>query len=60
MTALAICLVVLGAALTITFAIFCTIYYFVPKGHIPWHGVWPGLARRFPYSICPVTRVPRS
>src|SRR5688500_2193109 len=35
-------LVVLGAALTITFAIFCTIYYFVPKGHIPWHGVWPG------------------
>ena len=18
------------------------IYYFVPKGHVPWHGVWPG------------------
>jgi YihY family inner membrane protein len=20
----------------------CTIYYFVPKGHVPWRGVWPG------------------
>ena len=35
-------LVVLGAALTITFAIVSLIYYIVPKGHVPWHGVWPG------------------
>lgn len=35
-------LFVLVAALTITFAICCVIYYFVPKGHVPWRGVWPG------------------
>jgi membrane protein len=34
--------VVLGAALTITFAIVSLIYYLVPKGHVPWRGVWPG------------------
>lgn len=34
--------VVLAAALTITFAIVSLIYYVVPKGHVPWHGVWPG------------------
>jgi membrane protein len=33
---------VLAAALTITFAIMSLIYYVVPKGHVPWHGVWPG------------------
>ena len=33
---------VLVAALTITFAITALIYYVVPKGHIPWRGVWPG------------------
>lgn len=33
---------VLVAALTITFAIVSLIYYVVPKGHVPWHGVWPG------------------
>ena len=33
---------VLGAALTVTFAICAVIYYFVPKGHVPWRGVWPG------------------
>jgi membrane protein len=33
---------VLFAALTITFAIMSLIYYVVPKGHVPWHGVWPG------------------
>jgi YihY family inner membrane protein len=32
----------LGAALLGTFVICCTIYYFVPKGHVPWPGVWPG------------------
>ncbi len=34
--------VVLFAALTITFALVSLIYYVVPKGHVPWHGVWPG------------------
>lgn len=33
---------VLAVALTITFLVCCLIYYFVPKGHVPWHGVWPG------------------
>jgi membrane protein len=33
---------VLIAALMITFAIMSLIYYVVPKGHVPWHGVWPG------------------
>ena len=32
----------LAAALSITFAIMSLIYYVVPKGHVPWHGVWPG------------------
>jgi membrane protein len=30
------------AALLATFVLFCVIYYFVPKGHVPWHAVWPG------------------
>jgi membrane protein len=34
--------VVLGAALAVTFAILALIYYAVPKGHVPWPGVWPG------------------
>jgi membrane protein len=34
--------VVLVGALVIVFAICCAIYYVVPKGHVPWHGVWPG------------------
>ncbi len=33
---------VLAVALTATFAVCCLIYYFVPKGHVPWRGVWPG------------------
>jgi membrane protein len=33
---------VLAVALTITFAISSLIYYVVPKGHVPWRGVWPG------------------
>ena len=32
----------LGLALAIVFAVGCVIYYFVPKGHVPWRGVWPG------------------
>ena len=34
--------IVLGAALAVTFAIVSLIYYAVPKGHVPWRGVWPG------------------
>jgi membrane protein len=30
------------AALAVTFAVACLIYYFVPKGHMPWRAVWPG------------------
>ncbi|MDX6581692.1 MAG: rane protein [Solirubrobacterales bacterium] len=33
---------VLGAALVLTFLICSLIYYVVPKGHVPWRGVWPG------------------
>jgi len=33
---------VLLAALMLTFAVCALIYYAVPKGHIPWRGVWPG------------------
>jgi membrane protein len=32
----------LVAALVAVFAVCCVIYYFVPKGHIPWRGIWPG------------------
>ena len=32
----------LMAALTGTFLLCSVIYYSVPKGHVPWHGVWPG------------------
>ena len=32
----------LGAALLITFAVFCVIFWAVPKGHMPWRDVWPG------------------
>ena len=26
----------------LTFAVCSLIYYVVPKGHVPWRGVWPG------------------
>jgi membrane protein len=32
----------LVAVLIGVFLICCVIYYFVPKGHVPWCGVWPG------------------
>jgi len=32
----------LVAALVGVFLICCVIYYFVPKGHVPWRAVWPG------------------
>lgn len=35
-------LALLAGALAVTFGIACSIYYLVPKGHMPWHGVWPG------------------
>jgi YihY family inner membrane protein len=35
-------LVLLLAALGGTFVLCCVIFYAVPKGHVPWHGVWPG------------------
>jgi membrane protein len=35
-------LMLLGGALTLIFIIACLIYYLVPKGHMPWRGVWPG------------------
>ena len=35
-------LLLLIVALAITFGVVCSIYYLVPKGHVPWRGVWPG------------------
>jgi YihY family inner membrane protein len=35
-------LILLVGTLLITFVIACLIYYFVPKGHMPWRAVWPG------------------
>jgi membrane protein len=35
-------LLVLAVALTLTFGLCSLIYYVVPKGHVPWRGVWPG------------------
>ena len=32
----------LAVALIGVFFICCLIYYFVPKGHVPWRAVWPG------------------
>jgi membrane protein len=34
----------LGAALLVTFVICCVIFWAVPKGHMPWPAVWPGAA----------------
>jgi len=34
----------LSAALIITFLICCVIFWAVPKGHMPWRAVWPGAA----------------
>src|SRR6478752_2976031 len=32
----------LAAALLVTFVICCVIFWAVPKGHMPWRAVWPG------------------
>jgi membrane protein len=34
----------LGAALLVTFGICTVIFWAVPKGHMPWRAVWPGAA----------------
>lgn len=31
-----------GGGALISFLILCLIYWAVPKGHLPWRGVWPG------------------
>jgi YihY family inner membrane protein len=35
-------LLLLGGSLTISFLILCLVFWAVPKGHLPWRGVWPG------------------
>ncbi len=35
-------IVLLFGALSISFLISCVIYWATPKGHMPWHSVWPG------------------
>jgi YihY family inner membrane protein len=37
-------MLLLSAALVITFLICCVIFWAVPKGHMPWRDVWPGAA----------------
>ena len=35
-------LLLIVAALSVTFLICCVIFWAVPKGHMPWRAVWPG------------------
>jgi membrane protein len=35
-------LALIAGALALSFAVACVIYWAVPKGHMPWMGVWPG------------------
>jgi membrane protein len=35
-------LLLIAAALSLTFLICCVIFWAVPKGHMPWRAVWPG------------------
>jgi len=35
-------LLLLGATLVLGFVLACIVYWAVPKGHLPWRGVWPG------------------
>lgn len=37
-------ILLLGAALLVTFLICSVIFWAVPKGHMPWRAVWPGAA----------------
>lgn len=41
-SALLVSVVLLLGGLLISFLILCLIYWAVPKGHLPWRGVWPG------------------
>ena len=34
--------VLLAITVAVTFLLACAIYWLVPKGHLPWRGVWPG------------------
>jgi membrane protein len=34
--------VLIAGGLLISFLILCLIFWAVPKGHLPWRGVWPG------------------
>jgi membrane protein len=34
--------VVVAGGLLLSFVVLCVIYWAVPKGHLPWRGVWPG------------------
>jgi membrane protein len=34
--------ILLAVAVAVTFLLGCAIYWLVPKGHLPWRGVWPG------------------
>jgi membrane protein len=35
-------LLLIAAALALTFVVCCVIFWAVPKGHMPWRAVWPG------------------
>ena len=35
-------ILLLGAAIVVTFLLCCVIFWAVPKGHMPWRAVWPG------------------
>lgn len=35
-------IIVISGGLFISFLILCLIFWAVPKGHLPWRGVWPG------------------
>lgn len=35
-------LALIAVGLVISFLLLCIIYWAVPKGHLPWRGVWPG------------------
>lgn len=35
-------LLLIVAALSLTFVVCCVIFWAVPKGHMPWRAVWPG------------------
>jgi membrane protein len=37
-------LILIAAALVLTFVVASVIYWAVPKGHMPWRAVWPGAA----------------